>query len=503
MSCDIAAAARLAARLHSKYNPQQEARRYIDALKIDNDVNCFILIEPGMGYMIPVLQKDRPGGRIVVLHADARFRELPGVFQADAAWYPDCETGVQEFLEAEVPRGAKAGIVEWRPALNVYGDKILALVRESAEFVKRMEAGRRTDAFFGRRWLRNFFRNLTVFQNTLMYGKTDIPVVITGSGPGLEAVITEILAARERVFVLAASSSLQALAAGGITPDMVIGTDGGGWALTHLYSFFRRPMPGRAIPALSLCAAVPSQCAAVPVLPMNDGSLWQSLALHAIGFPSVLIPGRGTVAASALELALELSDGPVFLAGMDLSVNDIRSHARPNGFDYLFFGAATRLRPVYTQYFIRSNGIKAGGSLDIYAAWFKSRIGGRPSARFGACAFPKRIFSLGQNHEVFNSLAPVNSLTGGVLKGGACYGGERNGNPPRLRFEPVKQADIPEGRARRAAEAVCAALGDPKYAPALAAELSPLLFPSRTDVPPEEIAEALRAIAGRYYERQA
>jgi len=466
------------ARLHSAYNPQQEARRYIDALKIDPECNCFILIEPGMGYMIPVLREIRPDGKIIVLHADSRLRELGGVTFGDATWYPDSAPGVQEFLEAEVPPAAKVRIVEWRPGLNVYGDKVLALVRESAEFIKRLEAGRRTDAFFGKRWARNFFRNLALLQNTLLYRKMNIPVVITGSGPSLEAVLPRIFAAREGIFVLAASSSLPALAAGGIAPDMVISTDGGGWALQHLYALFRPPSRKPCILALSLCAAVPSQGATLPLLPVNDGSLWQSMALHAAGVPSVLIPQRGTVTASALELALELSKEKIFLAGMDLSVCGIRSHARPYGFDHLFFGSASRLRPVYTQYFIRSLGIKEGGSHDVYAAWFKSRLG----------SFPGRVFSLGSNHEVFNGIARENPLGGNRKRGG--------------RARDYFQAAKPEtkGRARLAADALCAALGDPQYAPALVSELSPLLFPSQTGVPAQEISGALRDIAKRYYD---
>jgi hypothetical protein len=467
-------------KLHSKYNPQREAQRYLDALKIDNDINCFILIEPGMGYMIHVLREKRPDSKILVLHADACFRTLPGVCPGDAVWYPDGEINAQGFLEAEVPLAARIRIVEWRPGLNVYGDKVLGLVRESAEFIKRLEAGRRTDAFFGKRWVRNFFRNLALFQNTLMYRKMDIPIVITGSGPGLEAMLPRIFALRDNIFIIAASSSLMALASGGITPDMVISTDGGGWALTHLYSFFRHLGSKRGILALSLCAAVPSQCSGVPLLPMNDGSLWQSIALHAIGFPSVLIPQRGTVTASALELALEISNGNIFLAGMDLSVCDIRSHARPNGFDHLLFGAATRLRPVYTQYFLRSSGIKSGGSLDVYAAWFKARI----------ASFPKRVFSLGGNHEVFDGLKRDCTLedSGNSRTRGLDY------------FESVKRADIPETRAKRAVEAICAALCDSRYAQTLCAELSPLLFPSQTDVPAQEITGALRDIAKRYFE---
>jgi len=115
----------------------------------------------------------------------------------------------------------------------------------------------------------------------------------------------------------------------------------------------------------------------------------------------------------------------------------------------------------------------------VYAAWFKSRVG----------SFPKRIYSLGANHEVFNGItreAPFADNGNGMVS-------------PQDHFKPVKQTDNPKDRVRRAAQAICSALGDPQYAEALKAELSPLLFPSQTDVPPEEIAEALRKIAERYY----
>jgi hypothetical protein len=471
----------ISARLHSGYNPQLEARRYIDALKIDPDINCFILIEPGMGYMIPVLREIRPAGKIIVLHADSGFRELPDACAGDAVWYADGKQEAQEFLDAEVPPDAAVRIVEWRPSLNVYGDKILELVRESAQFVKRLEAGRRTGAFFGKRWVRNFFRNTAIFQNTLLYRKMNVPVVITGAGPGLEAALPRIFAQREKIFILAVSSSLAALAARGILPDMTISTDGGGWALQHLRSFFRLPLPAKTgILALSLCASVPSQCSGIPLLPINDGSLWQSLALSAIGIPSVLIPQRGTVTASALELALEISNGGIFLAGMDLAVRDIRSHARPNGFDPLLFGSASRLLPVYSQYFIRSSLIKSGGSLDVYASWFKSRLG----------SLPKRVFSLGPSHEVF----------GGLSRGNPFEGSGGGGAKTEDHFEPVKTSDIPGGRVRRAAEAITTALGDKQYAPTLIAELSPLLFPLRTDAAAGEISGALNEIAKRYYD---
>jgi len=485
--------------LHSTRRPELEAARYIDALNLSDDINCFILIEPGMGYLIAALRERFPAGAIAALHADVQFRLTQSQYPEVPMWFPDSGTTVQEFLEEAIPDGAATRLIEWRPSLRVYGEACLNLVRETAEFIRRQEAGRRTTAAFGKRWVCNFFRNLMLMNQTLLYKTMDMPVVITGSGPSLETAIPQIRAAREGVFVLAASSSLPALAAGGILPDMVISTDGGNWALLHLQDLTRRhrghggtentkeklnspcppcpPCPREMHSfsklAFALSAALPSQCGDIPLLPMNDGSLWQSMALHSIGVPSVLIPQRGTVTASALDLALVLSSGTIFLAGMDLAVQDIKSHARPYGFDHLFFGTASRLRPVYSQCFSRSTEMKAGGSHDVYAAWFKQKI----------ASWPKRIFSLGGNHAAFEHNLPVMHLTAPARQTEGC-------------FKTVTANGTPQERKSRAIDAIVAALKNPQYADQLTGELAPLLFASRSDVAPLEAADVLRSLNG-------
>ena len=475
-----------AARLHSRYQPQAEADRYIEALNLRHDIEYFILIEPGLGYLVPALFKRCPGCKIVILHADSSFRGAEEQYAGVPVWYPDSGMGVQVFLENEIPDTAVMQIIEWRPSLRIFGDACAALVRESAEFIKRAAASRRTSAAFGRRWVGNFFRNLTVMQSAVMYKTMDMPVVITGSGPSLETALPQIAACRESIFLIAASSSLPALAAGGIIPDMVISTDGGAWALFHLHGCFRTaraagsnvPPPDNSagiLLACSLSAAIPSQCSAVPLLLMTDGSLWQSMALNAAGIPSVLIPQLGTVTASALELAVILSSGNIFLAGMDLAVSDIKSHARPYAFDNLFTGWSSRFLPVYSQYFMRSNDIVAGGSHDVYAAWFNSRID----------LWPERIFSLGGNHVNLENKLPQKILAAGM----------RRDN--RQDFFKVID-NLHEDRCGCAAETLIAALHDPRYAGTLSGELTPLLFPRQTETPAAEIAGTLRELAHKY-----
>jgi hypothetical protein len=319
----------------------------------------------------------------------------------------------------------------------------------------------------------------------------------------LEKALPQIRSAGDGIFIIAASSSLPALQAGGVTPDMVIGTDGGGWALTHLYSFFRSQSKNFTTLALSLCAAVPSQCTDIPLLLLNDGSLWQSIALNAVGLPSVTIPQRGTVTASALDLAMILTAGGIFLAGMDLSVTDIKSHARPNGFDYLLYGCASRTLPVYSQTFKRSSDIKSGKSLEIYAEWFKSRI----------AAFPDRIFSLGGNHEVFENSLPKKPLIETGSKNLTTEYTEKtlflcetlcSSVVKYSSFKVVPANGSAQGRVKQAADALQASLNDPKFSTTLTDELAPLLYPSVDNIAENktavatEIAKFLCDTAERY-----
>lgn len=280
-----------------------------------------------------------------------------------ASWSPESGIDLEEFLAQAIgdQSASVIRIIEWRPSLVCYGEPYLKLLSAAADFIKRSDANFRTVKGFGRRWFRNFLKNLRLLHRFPVYEKLKIPMVITGSGPGLEESIPLITEMKQRgdLFVLAASSSVKALLCRGIIPDLVLSTDGGPWALLHLYECFRGGINTTFAAALS--AALPSQCADVPLLAISDGSFWQSLILQRLNIPHIPLPQRGTVTASAIDLALHLGSGKVFISGMDLAVRDIRTHVRPYSFDRLLTEGASRLNPLYSQSFVRSAGIAGGG----------------------------------------------------------------------------------------------------------------------------------------------
>ena len=479
--------------LHSKYNPQGEANRYVNSLSLNESTRFFVLIEPGLGYMLAPLKKKFPGAKMIVLHAGKypcvteNANALTPPETPDAEWRAAEGSSVQDFLEAEIgdSQAGEIQLVEWRPALSVFGEDYLALVRETADFIKRSDANARTIIAFGPRWFRNFFKNLELIKEVIYLPPGNsfplpLPLLVTGAGPGLEDVIPVIKneLKRNRLFIVAASSSHAALEAAGIRPGMVISTDGSNWAKYHLHGLFRSKYKFPL--AVTLTAALPSQ-AELPFLIISDGSLWQTLILNKLNIPFIALPQRGTVTATALDLAFALSPDKIFIAGMDLANRDIRSHARPYGFDLLMEEKAGRMNPVYSQSYSRSSALKTGGSYAVYASWFRKQL----------TIYPRPLYPVGNNNSVFSSMKTT--ICSGEFN--AKTGLDGNSGKVHANFKSVTMNF--DGSPSRTAFAVLeSALKDPGISPTLGNELSSLLLPNRNETSHSCLIDTIRSLAG-------
>ncbi|MDR1803355.1 MAG: DUF115 domain-containing protein [Treponema sp.] len=469
--------------LHSRYNPQLEAERYIGSLSLNENARFIVLIEPGHGYIAPPLKKKIPGAKIIALHAEKHEDARHGY--VDAEWFPETGISIQDFLEREIPdsEAAEIQLLEWRPALAVYGEAYLRLVEEAVNFIKRTDANARTVKTFGHRWFRNFFKNLGLAGKVILPAPLSCPLLVTGAGPGLETAIPVIRKERDRLFILAASSSAAALKAENLVPDMVISTDGSPWAKYHLYGFFREDgNAGRPL-ALSLTAAIPSQAKDSPVLFISDGSVWQTLILTALEIPFITLPQRGTVSATALDLAFVLTKGEVFLAGMDLGNRDIRSHARPYSFDRFIDEKAGRFAPAYSQTYRRSSMLKAGGSYGIYASWFEKQLE----------SYPKRLHSLGENNSIFDTIeTEYTNLTTEEILPQTTRTSEEKRNPRTQNFTEKNLRINP----RNALAILERALENPGLSSKLEEELKALLFKTGSAVSRRELIDTVYSLAG-------
>jgi hypothetical protein len=415
--------------LHSRYNPEAEAEKYIASLNLTDEPTHFILIECGLGYIIPVLKARFHGSVIFSLHGKRELCDLPGSFKADFEVYPQTPFHIRNLLEREIPENATLKIIEWRPSLSALPREYRDLLETAVDFLKLHTLNKRTAAYFAKRWNKNVENNAAMFHH-VVYLKSGppacFPVVVVAAGPGLMRSLPELKKKQGGVYLIAVSSSIGALYEHGLMPDMVVTTDGGFWALLHLYELKRYCKGPYPVIAASLNARLPSFLRDAPILPVSDGSEFQNSRMAALHIPFLALPQRGTVSAAALDLAFSLSAGPVYITGLDLSDKDVLSHASPHAFETLFRMRSCRFNPYYHEVFARSRLNAESNTQAVYAAWFENHL-----------AQYERLIALGDNHPLFAGMRSE-TITETGQKGGPVFesvwvtgGGKRGENISR------------------------------------------------------------------------
>lgn len=177
-------------------------------------------------------------------------------------------------------------------------------------------------------YLKNLWRNLRILADRPLGGLPaglPGPLVVLGAGQSLEALLPELKMHRERLFLVAADTALPALRDAEIYPDAVTVLEsqyhnladfqGYPWGKTELWADLTAHPKTFRLPWKSL---------RVFLSRFSSAALIERLG--ALGVP--LVPPRGSVGITALELALGATEGPVGLAGLDFSFRPGKSHTR-------------------------------------------------------------------------------------------------------------------------------------------------------------------------------
>ncbi|MDR0910447.1 MAG: DUF115 domain-containing protein [Spirochaetaceae bacterium] len=384
--------------LHSSYNPLKEAERFLASLNVQGE-KVFILVEPGENYLYEILHKSYPLSKIITLHADPVYHK-----GKENEWSLNNHEQItlQSFLEHSIPDMAASDIrlIEWLPALKVYSTEILSITETTVQYIKRIDANYRTEKAFSKRWEANRKRNLpfcnAVNKSSLAnYYNNPNGLIVCAAGPQLELALPDIqkLHEKEGIALLAVSSALPFLVQQSIYPEIILTTDGGFWANLHMAELYREIAHAKAqrckeekgarhlfCPLLvaTLHATIPTQ-----VLEMAAGE-------GCLAFAD--LPMRGTVAASALDLAMQFTDGSIYIAGFSFENEDIKTHCSPYAFESYIRKGCNRLKPYYSEMYTRTEAINAGNSLSVYAEWFASHLG----------LYQGRIVSLPGNNALFS-----------------------------------------------------------------------------------------------------
>lgn len=332
---------------HSRYAPEEEARRHLDASLDGKSPSLVFIIGGGRNYLGACVAARLPGSTCVLLQPTADF-DGSEVRAPELHWSPGSAEPLRSVIRAALRDESLAGgvaIIEWPPVVSRFSEASDRIRSTLVDELQKASADAATSAFWARRWLRNSLRFATGIRLAATIAKGDMPVVVACAGPGLMPRLDELRSMRGRFSLWALASAHAALSAAGLQTDLIIATDPGYWNGHHLYEAMRRGTPV-AMPPSAFAPGRLFESSAI--VPLDTGLSFERAALRAAGLTGLEAQASGTSAGTALALALASTTGTVAVLGLDLAALPASDHARPYAFDYLDWHGESRLQPEHS-----------------------------------------------------------------------------------------------------------------------------------------------------------
>jgi len=397
--------------LHSTYDPEREAQKHLVSHIGARAPDTAVVVGPGLGYIGAELRKR---GIFTIQVFLSALTYSAAVERGDVAWHPEGTrktTGhaagdpfdaraLRSFLRSVLSDTDSVGleVLSWSPCLDAFPDESEKALAAIADVVRESNANLTTIAAFGPRWFRNLCSNFRNIGSGSTVDRSCKHVVLAAAGPSLESAVPMLqeldrsLSQGRKVQqprgqqpeatsceIWAVGTALRPLLAAGIQPSTVVTTDAGYFALEHLNA--ARSSPNYCI-AAPLTAARGFTRRGSEHIVLNQGSIIEQELFSRCRVPTIQLPANGTVAGTALELALRVCSGRVVLVGLDLGYRDIQPHARPHSFEHYLWRKESRLQPVYSMFAARAFdhstrmplGRRTTRQLETYAGWFRRRL---------------------------------------------------------------------------------------------------------------------------------
>lgn len=354
--------------IHSTYDPEREAKRFVENLEIKKGTKFLVFIAPFAGFTHDFFKEKYPDISIICIeffqNKALEHISWDYLFEINS---PSLSQKLYQIIGEENILFTQ--VISWPTSEILFNDKVKKVVKILQVFFSMSRDVLGTRMFFSQKWIKNCFRNISLVKNYIALNPIEKPLCIIASGPSLAENIDFLKQIKNDCLLLALSSSLSFLVSQDIIPDYCLTTDGGFWAKMHLaeFSFACK----NTIFIASLESALPYKILENNKIHFIDyGDGLSHYILQNLKIKSQKALRSGTVSGTALSLAENLSRENIFFLGLDLAVSKGFSHSQPN---------ALELQNNYTdnRFMTKTNRISMGnfqsqGSLKIYENWFKS-----------------------------------------------------------------------------------------------------------------------------------
>ena len=392
--------------IHSRRDPKREGERIAEAALINgSDENTpVIILGLGLAYSAISLAEKFPERPIIIaekyhglLLKAMEFKDLEKLFTHPKIIFVLGGTG--EAL------GSALSVLEHTPGSEPLVIQNKALYSLDEDWYKNAEnqikiretranVNRATQKRFGKRWVKNLSKNLESVKTIPgikhlrdLFKAKNIPVFLAAAGPTLDMSSAMLGEIQKRCITVAADTSLRFFIQRGMEPDFVVSVDPQYWNFRHLD---RVPSPGSSL--ITESAVYP------PSLRHEFGRIFLCSSFFPLGKymenevdPKGELGAGGSVATSAWDFSRLLGVKTIWIAGLDLSFPELKTHFKGALFEEKSLSESRRCSPAETwnmkalrdgQPFLSAS--MGGGEvltdkrLSLYASWFENRFSLHP-----------------------------------------------------------------------------------------------------------------------------
>lgn len=360
--------------LHSNYNPEAEANKFVNNIKTDFIPTNIIITGPCLPYLCDPLKSRFKNANIIAIQYTKDFSDYNSAW--DKVFIVDSKKTALDFQEELFSHFGEEQLfsslfLSWKPSENPFQDEYSIAWEGIKLALDKSKSIIGTISFFNKTWLFNSLRFFKYSKNIFSLKKINHDIIITASGPSLLNQIEFIKTHKNNFFVMALSSSVCVLLKNEIIPDAILSTDGGYYAKRHL-KILETKKEYQNIPIIfppegKLSTNLLSKN---PIIPLLYTDTFEKELLSKLEIEFQFGSRNGTVSGTAVELALQLTNKNIYFAGLDLASSKGFSHTQPNALeeddclsDYKLKSTENRIVPSTFK----------NQSLEIYRNWFATR----------------------------------------------------------------------------------------------------------------------------------
>jgi len=306
-----------------------------------------------------------------------------------------------ELADRESSGGGKPCVIRNRALADLDREWYGAAEEKIRTWSMKDEVNAATLKRFGKRWVRNFSRNMGAIRDYPGISRleklaaksgadnmsSDIPVFLAAAGPSLDKTTPLLRDIYRRCIIVAVDTNLRFFLKNGCPPDFVLTVDPQFWNSRHL---------DRCI--CEKTALIAESAVYPPVLNLPFKRIFLCGSLFPFGTfiekqvdPKGRLGAGGSVATTAWDFARNLGGRDIWIAGLDLAFPALKTHFRGARFEENSNSNSSRFKPVET-WVVRAlrDGFPfkapcaSGGQvltdrrLSLYAAWFESQFSKYP-----------------------------------------------------------------------------------------------------------------------------